>query len=184
MAAEIRVIHADVGRPRPVWRNVASGRAMPVSGRMPVTPPTGSFFRNACAVPRCNFLTTASALNVAFGFAVSARADAGPAIRGGQAKDQCDSGWGGKGQVRSRTAPAWDSQLVPRCRRYPTAGPSTCPVPSNSGIQSRSASFQPWHSLSRRDPKVLLTLPPGGYTTEIAGAEEARVDLCAIYQLP
>jgi hypothetical protein len=35
------------------------------------------------------------------------------------------------------------------------------------------------------DSEVLLTLPPGGYTAQIAGADGGTgVALCAIYQLP
>jgi hypothetical protein len=35
------------------------------------------------------------------------------------------------------------------------------------------------------DSEVLLTLPPGGYTAEISGADGGTgVALCAIYQLP
>jgi hypothetical protein len=35
------------------------------------------------------------------------------------------------------------------------------------------------------DSEVLLTLPPGGYTAEVSGADGGTgVALCAIYQLP
>jgi hypothetical protein len=35
------------------------------------------------------------------------------------------------------------------------------------------------------DSEVLLTLPPGGYTAEVAGADGGTgVALCAIYELP
>jgi hypothetical protein len=48
-----------------------------------------------------------------------------------------------------------------------------------------SAYAQPVLQPDSADSEVLLTLPPGGYTAEIAGADGGTgVALCAIYQLP
>jgi len=48
-----------------------------------------------------------------------------------------------------------------------------------------SAYAQPVLQPDSADSEVLLTLPPGGYTAEISGADGGTgVALCAIYQLP
>jgi sugar lactone lactonase YvrE len=48
-----------------------------------------------------------------------------------------------------------------------------------------AAYAQPVLTPNAADSEVLLTLPPGGYTAEVSGADEGTgVALCAIYQLP
>jgi hypothetical protein len=48
-----------------------------------------------------------------------------------------------------------------------------------------AAYAQPVLQADSADSEVLLTLPPGGYTAEISGADGGTgVALCAIYQLP
>jgi hypothetical protein len=44
---------------------------------------------------------------------------------------------------------------------------------------------QPVLQSGSADSEVLLTLPPGGYTAEVTGADGGTgVALCAVYQLP
>jgi hypothetical protein len=63
------------------------------------------------------------------------------------------------------------------------AGDDTIREMSPAGIFSTIAGVV--GSPGSADSEVLLTLPPGGYTAEVTGADSGTgVALCAIYQLP
>jgi hypothetical protein len=53
-------------------------------------------------------------------------------------------------------------------------------------LQAAAAAYaQPVLQPNSSDSEVLLTLPPGGYTAEISGADGGTgVALCAIYEMP
>ena len=65
---------------------------------------------------------------------------------------------------------------------YSNAGWGTSPV---LAAAANAAYAQPALQPGSADSELLLTLPPGGYTAEVAGADGGTgVALCAIYQLP
>jgi sugar lactone lactonase YvrE len=65
---------------------------------------------------------------------------------------------------------------------YSNTGWGSSPVVANSAV---AAGAQPVLQPGSADSELLLTLPPGGYTAEVSGADGGTgVALCAIYQLP
>jgi hypothetical protein len=65
---------------------------------------------------------------------------------------------------------------------YSNAGWGSSPVL----LAAAAAAYaQPVLQPGSNDSELLLTLPPGGYTAEVAGVDEGTgVALCAIYQIP